>query len=454
MSAEALVVGSVPRRRRLRLRRLGMGVAFGATSVLGMFPAVATPGDLDVTFGVDGVLRTNLGGSYDWAYAVAVQPDGRILAAGVSDALGTYDFALARYTSTQQLDPTFGNGGVVTTDFGNSSDWAYALALQPDGKIVLGGMSTASGSKDFALARYNGDGSLDPTFGEGGLVTYAIRRTTTDIIHGIAVQPDGKIVAAGVTFEDSVSLRPHGDFMAARFLPNGSFDPTFGIAGIVTTNFGQESYDEPYAVVLQPDGRIVLAGYTNSGGGPGVLFGADQLGFTRYTPEGLLDLAFGNGGKVVIDGGTMDEEIRALALLSDGDIVAAGFVNGEKRGDLLLVRLEPNGALDVGFGDTGAGFTVSDLGTHSERLESVVVQPDGKIVAGGQAATGDDPDFAVVRYDRGGLLDPSFGSGGVATVDFQSRDDRVRAIALQSDGKIVAAGQSEADFALARFNVS
>ena len=435
--------------------RAGLGlVAALALLALAVPAASASPGTLDASFGVGGALRTNFGGTYDWAYATAIQPDGRILAAGVSDAHGTYDFAVARYTSAQQLDPTFGNHGVVLTDFGHSYDWAYALALQPDGKIVVAGVSDVSGSKDFALARYNPDGTLDPKFGLRGLVTLNVRSLTADIIHGIVIQPDGKIVVGGVTFEDVFTLRPHGDFMVARLMPDGSRDLTFGIGGVTTTDFGDGSYDEPYAVVLQPDGNVVLGGYTNSGGGPGVLFGADNLALARYLPNGLLDPSFGEGGKVVFDAGALDERILALALAPDGGLVAGGYTNGERRGDLLLARLRTDGLLDGRFGDNGKGFSVTDLGTNSERIASLVLEPDGKIVAGGQTAVADNADFAVFRYDPEGRLDRSFGRNGVATFDFQGREDRVHALALQPDGKIVAVGQSEADFGLVRFNAS
>jgi uncharacterized delta-60 repeat protein len=423
--------------------------------VTALVPAAsAVPGTLDATFGVGGALRTNIGGTYDWAYATAIQPDGHILAAGVSEARGTYDFALARYSSAHDLDPNFGEAGVVLLDFGRSFDWAYALALQPDGRIVVAGVSDATGSKDFALARLNADGTLDHTFGEGGLVTEDRRSLTADIIHGVAIQSDGKIVVAGVAYEDVATLDPHGDFMVARYHPDGSPDLTFGVGGVMTTDFGDGSYDEPYAVVLQPDGKIVLGGYSTQGSGPGVLYGADQLALARYLPNGLLDLSFGQGGKVVFDGGSRDERILALALAPDGSVLAGGYTNGERRGDLLLVRLRTDGNLADGFGNTTRGFSIHDLGTHSERLSSLVLQPDGKIVAGGQTAVGNHADIAVFRYERDGFFDQGFGTGGVASFDFEGREDRARAVALQPDGKIVAVGQSEADFALVRFNAS
>jgi uncharacterized delta-60 repeat protein len=414
-------------------------------------PAGALPGTLDGAFGVGGQVRTDFGGTYDWAYATALRPDGKILTAGVSNARGTYDFALARYTAAGALDPSFGEGGLVTTDFGGSYDWAYAMALQPDGRIVVGGVSDRSGSRDFALARYNSDGSLDPSFGEGGRLVTPVRPLTTDVIHGLALQPDGKILAAGVTFDDTVSPRPHGAFLLARYTPGGELDPTFGVGGIASTNFDGESYDEPYAIALQPDGRIVLGGSSNTGGGIGRLFGADNLALARYLPSGLLDSSFGEGGKVVVDAGSMQESIRALALDPEGRIVAAGRVNGEKRGDLLLARFRPDGSLDSSFGARGSGMTVTDLGTAEEGLSALALAPDGTIVAGGDVAPGTNPDLAVVRYDTTGQFDRSFGHGGVATADFGGRDDRVHGLALQPDGNVVVVGASETDFAVARF---
>ena len=441
-----------PRTTLNRLRsRLVAPLVTGVFLVVAV-PATGTAPELDVGFGVGGVQRTNFGGTYDWAYALALQPDGKILAAGVSNAFATYDFALARYHPDGSLDTSFGSGGTVTTDFGDSYDWAYAVVLQPDGKIVAAGVSDVSGSKDFALARYDPDGSLDGGFGAGGLVVGSLRPTTVDIVHAVALQPDGRIVATGLTFEDAFSLRQHGDFMLARYTPDGAADPTFGIAGVVTTDFNGGSYEEPYALVLQPDQMIVVGGYANSGGGPGVLFGADDLVLVRYTGSGLLDRSFGDAGRVSVDVGTLDEEIRALALHADGRIVAGGYADGERRGDLVLARFLPHGALDTTFGD--GGVTRTDLGSHAELLNGVALLPDGRIMAGGQVAPQAHGDFAVLRYDGAGHLDPSFGTNGLVTVDFGGREDRVHAVAVQPDGKMVAVGASEADFALARYVVA
>ena len=448
-----------PARSWRRSAPISRSVVFSFIAAIAVFasvarPATAAPGAVDVTFGGGGTgaLRTNLGGTYDWAYATAIQPDGRILAAGVSNADGTYDFAVARYTSTHSLDPTFGKEGVALTDFGKSWDWAYGLALQPDGKIVVAGVSDVSGSKDFALARLNANGTLDKDFGRGGLVTQEMRSLTADVVRGIAIQPDGKIVVGGSSYEDVVTVGPNSDFMVARYNPNGSNDLSFGIGGVMATDFGRSSFDQAHALALQPDGKVVLGGYTNDGDGPGVLFGADQLGLVRYTANGMLDPTFGRGGTVVFDGGSLDERILALAIAPDGGLLAGGYVNGEKRSDLMLAKLRSDGSLVPGFGTTEKGLSVHDLGTYSERVSSLVVQPDGKVIAGGQTAVAHNADFSVFRYTANGVLDGEFGRAGVASFDFDGREDRVQAIALQPDGKILAVGQSEADFALARFN--
>jgi len=250
--------------------------------------------------------------------------------------------------------------------------------------VLAGGSAGA-----FAFARFLSSGILDPTFGSGGVVTSHFSEKA-ELARDVLVQPDGKTVIAGQAVDDKTG---NMDFLIARYSANGTLDTTFGSSGSTLTSINGGAI--AYAVALQPDGKVVLAGYTNSGGGPGVLFGADQLALARYTPAGLLDPTFGEGGKVVFDGGSYDERLLAVALGPGGTVLAGGYTNGERRSDLLLARLRPDGSLDTTFGNTGKGFSVNDLGTNSERISSLVLARDGKIVAVGQS----EADFALVRFN-------------------------------------------------------
>lgn len=410
-------------------------ILFGIFLWFNILSASAVSGDVDLS------IRTNLGGTYDWAYATAIQPSGQIIVAGVSNSHGTYDFVLASYNPEGVIN------WVTFTDFDKSYDWAYSLALQPDGKIILGGVS----NNHFALSRYDSNGLLDTSFGNSGKVIDKLRPLTKDTIHGIAIQPDGKILAAGVTVDNVVTLNPQGDFMIARYNSDGSPDLTFGIGGIVTTDFNHGSYDEANTLALQSDGKIVLGGYTNTRS-KDALYGPDHLALARYFWNGTLDPNFGEGGKLVINGNSLKEAITSVIMGPDQTILAAGFIDGEHRGNLFLTRLQPNGIPSIGWGNTGGGQTIENLGTHSERITSLVLQSDGKIVAGGQTAISNNADFTVFRYNANGILDPSFEKGGIATIDFGGREDRIHAVVIQRDSKIVAVGQSETDFALVRIN--
>jgi uncharacterized delta-60 repeat protein len=245
------------------------------------------PGDLDTSFSRDGKVTTDFGSPSDRALALALQPDSKLVVAGVSLASGSNDFALARYHRDGALDTTFGAGGTVRTDFvpafGGSSDVAYALALQPDGKIVVAGVSNGNGSNDFALARYHHDGALDTTFGAGGTVTTDFGGN--DIAYAVALQPDGKIVLAG--HSASSGFPPPAIFALARYTATGALDPSFGSGGKVTTDFCsfnvcENTHDQAYALVIQPDGKIVAAGIVR-------VHGAGVFALARYTTTGDLD---------------------------------------------------------------------------------------------------------------------------------------------------------------------
>jgi uncharacterized delta-60 repeat protein len=388
-------------------------------------PAWAADEDLDTSFGGgDGIVTTLLAGTDDnESYSVVIQSDGKIVVAGYSwfGSISRSDFALVRYNTDGTLDTDFGTGGQVTTNFGSSSE-IRSIALQSDGKIVAAGFS----ADNFAIARYNSNGTLDNTFsGDGKLTT---DMGSSDEIHSIAIQSDGKIVAAGFS---------GNNFAIARYGTNGDLDNTFSGDGKLTTDFGSslESFE---SVVLQNDGKIVAAGYSDG-----------NFAVARYATNGDLDNTFSGDGKVTTNLGAM-EGINSIALQSDGKIVAAGY-SGH---DFFIARYNSNGDLDTDF--SGDGIVTTDNGSSDEGLESVVVQSDGKILTAGYT---DNAGFsylmAVARYNTDGTLDLTFSGDGIQTTAVGSSDDQATSIAIQTDGKIVAAGFSDSgsgyEFAVVRY---
>jgi uncharacterized delta-60 repeat protein len=376
-------------------------------------------GALDPGFGTGGQVLTPIGGNAS-ASALAVQPDGKTIVVGTTDAGGGgLNFALARYNADGTLDTSFSFDGIVATDFAGTNEIANAVALQPDGKIVVAGFTESASvvNDDVAVARYNPDGTLDNGFGTNGKVTtdFAGRN---DEAFGVAVQADGKIVVVG-----GADLPAPGgtgavdeDFAVARYNPDGTLDPGFGTGGKVTTDFGSP-FDQAFGVAIQADGKIVAAGSD-----------LGDFALARYNPDGSADGTFGTGGKVTTDFGGQVEQAFAVAIQADGKIVAAGTAAG----GFALARYNPDGSLDSDF-DADGKITTNLGGTGA--AHSVAIQPNGKIIAGG--SVGDD--FALARYIPDGSLDPSFGTGGEVTTNLGNTDS-IAGLAVQADGKIVAAG--------------
>jgi uncharacterized delta-60 repeat protein len=406
-------------------------------------PVNAAPGDLDASFGIGGKVTTDVGG-YDEVLALTIQPDGRIVAAGATfnGSTGGSDFVVARYKTDGSLDLTFGSGGVATTDFAGRIDIATGVALQSDGKIIVCGLSrigTDHATSDFALARYTANGALDPTFGVGGRVFTDFGGSADSAGGGVVIQPNGKIVAGGtVTSNASGTI---SDFGLARYSADGSLDQTFGQGGRVVTNIENHSASAA-AMVLQPDGRIVL------GGGAGDL----GLALARYEADGSLDPTFGVGGIAI--GMASGTSATGLALEPSGKLVAAGpkttlIPPSQLASDFGVERLNPDGSLDPTFG-TG-GRVTTDIGgdiADDDFVADVAIQADGKIVVAGNSFG--THRIALARYNSNGSLDAGFGTGGVSlTTPFVD----LVAVALQPDGKIVAGGltSGEADMALARY---
>ncbi len=345
------------------------------------FHAKAQPGDLDPTFGVQRRQSTEFpipppGGSRGEPNAIVQQPDGKILVGGSAFiSYVRWAFALARYNADGTPDASFGNNGVVRIAFStNGYERAYCLALQPDGKIILGGFaylgSAPSGDPNtgFALARYNPDGSLDTSFGAGGKVVTDLT-PTLDEINEVLLQPDGKIVTAGFVTPGPTNSGFY-DFAVVRYNADGSLDLSFGDGGHVFTDFAGGG-DFAQSALLQPDGKIVLAGVTAPASS-----GAQRFGLARYLPDGGLDPAFGTGGKVVTDFGSAREIARSIKLAPDGKLVVVGdayFTSAPTavgQTDYALARYNPDGSLDTSFNDTGTLLRGAGVGGfNSENSE-------------------------------------------------------------------------------------
>ncbi len=386
--------------------------------------AASGQGGLDPAFGSGGKTSISFGGS-DSAWAEALQSNGKIVVAGQTSAGTTQgDFAVARVNANGKLDAGFGNGGTTKIDFGGD-DSAFAVALQRDGKILVAGETTDNSGEQFAVARLNADGTLDPTFGSGGTATFTFGGTG-EVATAVLVTPDGKIVLAGST----TSPDTQSDFAAARLNADGTLDTTFGTDGTATVDFGGNDFVRGAA--LTPDGRIVLAGDTDAGNG-------HDFAAARLNADGSLDPTFGTGGKTNVDFGG-DDGADAVAVQADGKVVLAGdTTNGAGGGDVAVARLGADGSLDTTFG-TGGKKTVDFGGQDIGR--AVALQGDGKILVAGGVLSSTSDGFAVARLSAAGALDATFGTGGKTRIPFAGGDGLAvaRALAVQSDGNIVVAG--------------
>ncbi len=401
--------------------------------------AQAAPGDLDLDFGTGGLVITSIGDYNDTGSAVAIQSDGKILVVGYSNTPYGNAIALVRYNTDGNLDNSFGTNGKVAIPFGSSSAIGNAVAIQSDGKIVVAGDTFHA----FALARYNSNGSLDTTFDTDGLVSTPFG-SSEDYGQAIAIQSDGKIVVAGKTGVGIGSV-----FALARYNSNGSLDTTFDTDGKVTTHIGI-GYNIANAVAIQSDGKIVAAGDAYNG----TISPAD-FALARYNTNGSLDTTFGTDGKVTTNIFGYDY-CHAVAIQSDGKIVLAGHSDSPNNvgAAFSLARYNTNGSLDTTFGTDGKVTT--SIGSISSVGNAVAIQHGGKIVVVGTSYDSSNSDFALARYNINGSLDTTFGTDGLVTTPFGSGDVRGNAVAIQSDNKIVVAGEYNLndgyyDFALARY---
>lgn len=372
----------------------------GKIVVAGAFGLVARllpSGALDPSFGDSGSVTLPFKGNSEQHSVVALQGDGKIVVAGTTRGGGTDDvFALARLHPSGAPDTAFGSGGTTTTYFQGSAT-LRALAMQPDGKLVVAGQTWNGQGNRIAIARHAANGSLDPTFGSGGklLTSYG---GNFDTANSAVVQADGKLVFAGSRGVDRETM----EFAITRLWPDGRRDTSFGSSGIVVTDFGT-AREVALGAVAQPDGKLVVVGTDGYGGSP-----SGRFAIARYRPDGTLDPAFGTGG-----------QIRTQFPGGDRDVATT-------------IDLQPNGRLIVAGGSTAVRF--SEYGENESTTS-----------------------WAVARYDASGRLDKSFGDGDGKLVIAENVYSEVFDTALAPDGDIIFAGSSRdvgacfcADFVVGR----
>jgi len=347
-------------------------------------------GDLDPTFDSDGIQITPIGPREDYAKSVALQSDGKIVVAGYSYNGSNQDFAIVRYNTDGSLDTTFSTDGKQTTPIGSSNDYAHSVAMQGDGKIVVAGYARIGSTDYFAIVRYNTDGSLDTTFSTDGKETTPIG-VSTDIGQSVVVQSDSKIIVAGYSYNGS-----NQDFAVVRYNTDGSLDTTFSGDGKQTTAIGS-GHDLARSVALQSDGKIVVAGNAANGSN-------DDFAVVRYNTDGSLDTTFSGDGKQITDISSTRDNGQSVVLQSDGKIVVVGKTYFELYDIFAIVRYNTDGSLDTSFDTDGIQTTI--IGIVSDLASSVVLQGDGKIVVAGTTIDS-DVDFAVVRYSLNSISNDS-----------------------------------------------
>lgn len=407
-------------------RRLG-GLTCAAAALLALPAAVAAaPGDRDPSFSQDGIVEVGWG-----INDMAVQSDGRIVVAGVDGA--ATGWKVARFMPDGTPDPSFGDDGEVTTEFpGQAEAVAFALALTPDGGIVVGGRTVDETGDCYpglrcqylALARYDADGSLDDGFSADGMDTSD--PSTFSMIRDVAVAADGGIVLAGTRSDPSADE----EFVVGRRHSDGSPDEDFGGDGLVALSF--DGYDSPIAnaVLVEPNGSVVAAGSASSWDGR---FSTTELILVRVLDDGSLDEGFGEGGLQTLDSGTEDAA-QALIRQADGKLIVAGYASSA-----MVARFTATGHLDPTFG--AGGLALATVGSSGD---DVSLDQSGRVLLAGrdqdQSQVHTQGDVLTARFTANGAPDASFGNAGAISTDFLGRDDWGHAVAVQSDGKVISAG--------------
>ncbi len=424
-------MAALPTRLALIAAVLALAVAVFASE------ALAAPGDLDPSFNGTGKLVFAQGALTTRLADVAIQADGKIVLVGdvVTNGGTDYDLIVTRLNPNGTPDQGFGTGGTTQINSQGltepTTDTASAVVIQPDGKILVAGSTSAAGHDFGTVARLTSGGALDPSFSPGGTDGSGIRRIDLDLaVNDIALDASGRILLGGSWDTGTTFTPPTGaDAFVLRLKADGSDDPTFSGGGLFVVHVDYGGSDAAARIAVQPDGKVVLAGWTDQ-----------DVAVSRVTPEHGIDTGFASAGKRTYSFGGADFG-SDVAIEPSGKIDVAGY--GSAAVNMLVTRLTSTGALDNSL--NGKNTVDADFG-GSDAANAIALQANGKIVLGGD----DDHDIALVRFQPGGLPDETFGPGGKRTVNFAGVDAEATAMALQPDGKIVLAGLAGTSAAVVR----
>jgi uncharacterized delta-60 repeat protein len=426
-------------KRKIEMKKFALsifsGFVFFGLSVVNA--SLASAQAMDSSFGAGGKVEVDFGVSVAPSDAT-LQPDGKIVVVGTTDnfQIAAQVFGVARFLPNGSLDSTFGNGGSAMTAFTDFINTPNAVTIQPDGKIVVAGETQSSNGSinRFAVARFNPNGSLDTSFGSGGQVTTEFFSVTfgggREVADVILLQPDNKIIVAGVAIQGA---RQPANSALVRLNPNGTLDPTFGNGGLVAVNkIGMIT-----ALALLSNGQIL--GLNDVGG----IAQFDSRGNLAPSVTSGTIVAASNNGRSAFE--------------STGRFVIAGAARGATRRDVdvTVISFNPTGSIDHTFNSPVFDYGQEDLTFHN-LAQAIAVEPNGKIVVGGISFNSTEAVFGLARLNTNGSLDSTFGNGGVLTTRFEG-SDQVSSIIIQPDGKILAIGQafdsstSQGNLALARY---
>jgi len=404
---------------------------------------LAQAGSLDTSFGTSGKVITDLYG-YQEINDVALQSDGKIISVGRSKHGTDYNFAIYRHLANGTLDTTFGtNGGIFVDMKGtNRFDQANVVLIQPDGKILVAGsagLATDNSTAHFGFIRLTVNGALDTTFGTGGKTSFVVGNNSSspnNRVFDMKLQSDGKIVAVGKASNTS----SFSDYGIVRLNADGSLDTDFSNDGKYTVDLGYVLDESTHLNINEANGKILMAGETNS-----------NLGLVMINGDGSLDTTFGTAGKMIVD---LNNALvySGVAFQNDGKIL----VSGNESGDIVVYRILTDGTLDTTFGTNGKALTDLDSGSVDKASKTMMIQPNGEIIVVGETNTGATNYFALVRYTNTGQLDTSFSSDGIVLTNIGSGFNSTTSAVFQPDGKLVVAGftgfTGQTALALARYN--